>query len=147
MLYLIRGLPGSGKSSLADSLGLPVYSADDFFYELGYELGKGYAYDPSRIKEAHEACQNNTRRTLQVKEGAVVANTFAKRWELEPYINMAREFGVRLTIMDLFDGGLTDDELAERNIHDVPAVKIAQMRAGWEHCWREGDPRAPWERE
>ena len=144
MLYLIRGLPGSGKSDLADSLGLPVYSADDFFYELG----KGtYAYDPSRIKEAHEACQNNTRLSLQVKEGAVVANTFAKRWELEPYINMAREFGVRLTIMDLFDGGLTDEQLAERNLHDVPAIKISQMRAGWEHCWREGDPRPPWERE
>jgi len=35
-------------------------------------------------------------------------------------------------IIDLYDGGLTNDQLAARNVHKVPVVVIARMRARWE---------------
>lgn len=35
-------------------------------------------------------------------------------------------------IIDLFDAGLADEELASRNRHDCPVEKIAAMRVRWE---------------
>jgi hypothetical protein len=41
---------------------------------------------------------------------------------------------------------MSDEELAQKNVHGVPVAGIAAMRARWEHDWRSSDPRAPWER-
>ena len=38
-----------------------------------------------------------------------------------------------LQVIDLFDGGLTDAQLAARNIHGVPEATIAKMRARYHH--------------
>ena len=50
-LLLIRGLPGSGKSTLAKNLiGYYMHKETDMFW------GEDYAFDASRLKEAHEWC-------------------------------------------------------------------------------------------
>ena len=144
MLILVRGLPGSGKSSFArtfkDAL---VFAADDFFYRRGE--GK-YAFDPTLLGEAHLGCQRDTRGALEAGAVVVVTNTFSQRWELEAYFKIAAEVDTQVTVVDLFDNGLTDEELAERGLHGVPQDTIATMRARWEHDWKNGDHRAPWER-
>lgn len=144
MLILLRGLPGSGKTTFSRTFkDARVFAADDFFYKRGE--GK-YAFDPTLLGEAHLACQRETRGALEAGEVVVVTNTFSQRWELEAYFRIAAEVGVRVTVADLFDGGLDDKALVERGLHGVPQEAIAAMRARWEHNWREGDPRAPWER-
>jgi len=55
-LFLLRGLPGAGKSTLAKSLGGKHIEADMYFE---YE-GK-YKFDASRLKEAHDWCQNTVK--------------------------------------------------------------------------------------
>ena len=144
MLILLRGLPGSATTTFArtfkDAL---VYAADDFFYRRGE--GE-YAFDPTLLGEAHLACQRETRGALEAGAVVVVTNTFSCRWELEAYFKIAAEVGVRVTVADLFDGGLDDEALVQRGLHGVPQETIAAMRSRWEHNWREGDPRAPWER-
>jgi hypothetical protein len=75
-----------------------------------------------------------------------VANTFTQRWEMEPYLRMASQYGARIVVIDAFDGGMTDEELAVKNIHGVPVEGIRAMRNRWEADWRAGDPRPPWER-
>lgn len=144
MLILLRGLPGSGKTTFArtfkDAL---VFAADDFFYRRGE--GE-YAFDPTLLGEAHLACQRETRGALEAGAVVVVTNTFSQRWELEAYFKIAAEVGARVAVADLFDGGLTDEALVQRGLHGVPQETIAAMRSRWEHNWREGDPRAPWER-
>jgi len=127
-LVLIRGLPGSGKSTLASLFGA-YFEADQFFVATGF--------DPSKLGEAHEWCQQNVREALCNGYGNVaVSNTFTQRWEMQPYIEMAEEFGATLVVLSLFDGGLSDEELFARNIHGVPLKSIKAMRRRFQHDWR-----------
>jgi hypothetical protein len=54
ILYLIRGIPGSGKSSLAKSLGGKHVEAD--MYHL--DENGNYNWKPVDVKKAHEWCQS-----------------------------------------------------------------------------------------
>ena len=136
-LFLVRGLPGSGKSSLARRLvSRRSLAADDYFMDNGV-----YHFDPSRLAEAHADCQARCVQALSQGDVAV-ANTFSCRWELQPYLVMAELAGARIIVIDLFDGGCTDSELEARNEHGVPLEGIARMRARWEHDW-ERATRAP----
>lgn len=142
VLFVVRGIPGSGKSTTADKICDLVYSADDYFVgEDGV-----YRFDGTKLKVAHERCQELVRYAISCGDSVAVANTFTQRWEMEPYLRMAAEYGSRVVVVDCFDGGMTDEKLEEINVHGVPLDGIRAMRARWEHDWRAGDPRPPWER-
>ena len=119
-LCLIRGLPGSGKSTLARSLNLCHFETDDFFEVPG----KGYCFDPKRLPEAHQWCQEQTRAALEEVGCVIVSNTFSRIWEMQPYIDMAAELDAQLVVCVLrSDFG---------SIHDVPEHVIERMRERWE---------------
>lgn len=151
-MLLARGLPGSGKTSLTEMVGLPTISgimsrptscsADDYFVD---EDGQ-YLFDPSNLPAAHAACQSNAHAAMENRKNVVVHNTFTQRWEMQPYIDMAEKFEYRLFIISTYDGGLSNAALAHRNTHGVPEESIAAMRDRWEEDWKSGDPRPPWER-
>jgi len=149
VLTLVRGLPGSGKSSYARSISIGsdaegeirtgICSADDYFTVNGV-----YTFDGSKLAEAHADCQYRTKMGLTAGLNIVVANTFTCRWEMEPYLQMAVELGVRVVVVDCYDGGMDDATLASTNVHGVPESSIALMRGRWEHDWRSANPVAPW---
>ncbi len=136
-LILYRGLPGSGKSTLAqkqaeDVGGDSVVLEADRFFELNPMMQ--YAFNKRLLPTAHGWCQGETRWSLS--EGQTmwvgVANTFSQMWEMEPYVEIANQFKLALAIIDLFDVGFDDEQLARRCVHNVPAEAIAKMRARWE---------------
>lgn len=141
-LFLVRGLPGAGKTTTAARMGVAVISADDYFTD---DDGV-YFFDPSMLARAHADCRLRTQALLKAGESVAVANTFTQRWEMQSYLDMAAEFGARVVVTDCFDADMTDEELAQTNVHGVPVDTIAAMRSRWEHDWRSGDTRAPWER-
>ena len=134
VLYIVRGLSGSGKSSIARELVNNIwdsesetfikdfYSADDYFTD---EKGN-YNFDPSKLKEAHEECQKNVELAMQrdcVRKIAV-ANTFSQAWEAEPYLKLAEKHGFNPFILECQnDFG---------NIHGVPQESIDAMKERWE---------------
>ncbi len=137
-LYIIRGLPGTGKSTLGETLAPDAsFAADDFFMD-----GDTYRFDPTKLTEAHGLCQINVREALLDGQAAVasgvsnfdvaVCNTFSCRWEFEPYIEMAKELGVRYFVINLFDNNTPLDTLFERNVHGVPRHVFKSMYDRWE---------------
>lgn len=144
-MWIYRGLPGAGKSTMA---GPGAFAADDYFVT---EEGV-YRFDASKLSAAHADCQARVRAAMLNGQNVSIANTFSQRWEMEPYLRLANDLTLFkepwvVTVIDLFDGGgLTDQQLAERNVHGVTAEIIARMRARWEHDWEAGNPLPPWER-
>jgi len=129
-LILVRGVPGSGKTTLANecaatyrSAGISsvVVSADDWMVD---EDGK-YAYDHMRLPHCHTMCQREVCR--QMTEGTrviFVANTFVRKWEAEVYLQLARLWGYTVTVYRMTG--------EYENVHGVPADKVAIMKANME---------------
>jgi hypothetical protein len=102
-----------------------------------------YKFDGTKLGEYHGKCLEEARVSMSEGKRVWVHNTFSQRWELEPYLQLAKEFGYRVDVIDLYDNGLTDAELHERGEHDVPVENIAKMRERWEHDWKNGSPERP----
>ena len=134
-LTILRGLPGSGKSTWVESArNAVVASADSFFYD---DDGV-YHFDPAKLGEAHTACTVYLIGTMAMGFPHVVLdNTCTRRWEYKVAEELAVRFGYEVQIVDLFDGGCTDEELAERNRHGVPLEAIQRMREGYEPDGRQ----------
>ena len=119
MLVLIRGIPGSGKSTMAKAIarvGYDHYEADMFFEASGF--------NPEKLPEAHQWCQGEVRLSLEHGIPCVVANTFTRRWELAPYLDMASEMGVTVKVIEA--------EGSWQNVHGVPDAVVQKMRERWE---------------
>ena len=120
-LYIVRGLPGSGKSSLAKKVTELVYSADDFFTNKKGE----YNFNAKLLGKAHEWCWGKVRDAMFLGVNAVaVANTFTQAWEAEKYYQIAEEYGYSVFVIECQnDFG---------NVHDVPQESIDAMKERWE---------------
>lgn len=129
-LILLRGIPGSGKSTLGEViLNCPqsttnmVLSADDLFTD---SLGN-YNFDSSRIKEAHNLCQQKCAEKMKLGlYKIVVANTFTQEWEMKPYYEMAERYKYRVHSI------IVENRHNSINVHDVPEEKLAQMKDRFE---------------
>ena len=118
-LTLVRGIPGSGKTTLAKSMGVRHYEAD-----MWYDRFNAGRFDASKLKVAHAWCQSKTQAALCEGDDVVVSNTFTRRWELQPYIDMAKMLGVRVEEV-VCEGRF-------QNVHGVPEDRVAEMAARFE---------------
>ena len=59
-LILLRGLPGSGKSTFANLLGGIHVEADQYFMQDGE-----YKFDASKLKQAHNWCKLRVEHSME----------------------------------------------------------------------------------
>ena len=143
-LILVRGLSGSGKTTLAETIcgeleDRFMVSADDFFVDDSGE----YNFNHEALKEAHTWCQKECLEAMEDSyQTIVVHNTFTRKWECDPYMEMANKNDYAVQVINLYDGGLSDRQLAERCEHDVPAHVIQKQRRRWDKdVYREKRPQ------
>jgi predicted kinase len=123
ILYIVRGVPGSGKSTFARQLTSNVFEADQYFID-----NEGnYNFIPSEIKNAHAECQDDVKSAMSSSIPKIaVSNTFTQEWEMNPYLELAKQFGyvVFTVIVENRHGG--------KNVHGVPEEKIELMKNRFE---------------
>jgi len=129
-LYLVRGLPGEGKTTYARELA-EAFDLDHFEADMLPGLYVDGELQRALLPAAHAACQRKTREALAEGRSVVVANTFVRRAEMAPYVNLARDFGARVVISRFESSGSLED-FADRNAHGAGLDVVTRMADNWE---------------
>jgi predicted kinase len=122
-LILLRGLPGSGKSTVADLIGAKGagyahFEADMFFMQDGV-----YKFDASKLQLAHNWCMIQTEKAMADDTSIIiVSNTFTQNWEMDFYYEKAKYYDYRVTSL------VVENRHNGVNQHGVPEDKLEIMK-------------------
>ena len=130
-LIIVRGAPGSGKTTFANRLlnrcptsvktgrGIVHWENDQFFMKNGK-----YEWSRERLSEAIEWCNNQVVQSLMRGATVIVANTFIKHVHMAELINAADSFGIPQVVFRMTG--------EHKDIHNVPRDIVENMRANME---------------
>jgi predicted kinase len=116
-LVLLRGLPGSGKSTVAELITNRNVAADDYpglYTEEGFQ--------PSLLGRAHDWCREIVETWMHYGEELIaVHNTFTTEKEMAPYYFIAEAFGYRIVSL------VVENRHGNKSIHGVPDETMKKM--------------------
>lgn len=120
-LFLVRGLPGAGKTTIAKGLSVFNISADEC-WSYDYTVDPR-GFDTDELRKAHERCKQTVEIWMRNNKTKIaVHNTFTTHREMRPYYNLAKHYGYRvhrLVVEHVHEG---------ESEHNVPKETIDKMR-------------------
>lgn len=134
-LIIMRGIPGSGKSSLAERIRYEllrknqtgfIYSSDDFWMKNGE-----YKFIPTLLGKAHAWNLTRFAKSCEAKHDfAIIDNTNTTWGDCRLYVQKMRELTEdrRVTFYEPDTDWKNDAEIcAKKNTHGVPQASIQKM--------------------
>lgn len=116
MLTIIRGLPGSGKSTFAKKAFPGVFHVEqDMFF---IHNGK-YHYDKDNIAFAVAWCKDTVFKALDAGFDVVVSNTFIHKWMFAPFIEFCHEYQIPYQVIRMNN--------KFKDIHNLPESVLKDM--------------------
>jgi predicted kinase len=136
-LIILRGVPGCGKSTVAELLAdmgvtalygsregvltqdrpVKICCADDFFMKNGK-----YVFNPAALGIAHKTCQDKCEKAMIAgDERVIVANTSTTEKELKTYMDLAEKYGYMAISL------IVENRHGGSNVHGVPAEALDKM--------------------
>ena len=133
-LIILRGIPGSGKSTFAkylvDDADFLVCETDKYFTD---EKTGEYEFDSTKLKYAHKYCQDLVETYMsdslinnQFYNKIVVSNTMTMEWEMKPYFELAEKYGYKVFTI------IMENRHNGKNVHGVPDDKLEVMKNRFE---------------
>ena len=131
-LILVRGIPGSGKSTTAKLLGAGGAGYAHFEADMYFMVDGKYKFDPAKIRDAHKWCQDSVERAMLLNHTTgdnsiiIVSNTFTQEWEMEAYYALAKQWNYKVfsIIVENRHGGV--------NEHNCPEETVQKMKDRFE---------------
>lgn len=127
-LIIIRGVPGSGKSTLSNKLKMRLIKfgykpsdivqceADQYFIA---EDGS-YNWDPEKLGSAHSYCFHKAENALNENKIAIVSNTFVDKKSLKRYLALGEQMDVPVEVYRC--------KGQWQNVHSVPPEVVQNMK-------------------
>lgn len=124
ILYLIIGIPGSGKTTKAKEIiskyesqnkQIKHYEADMFFEHDGQ-----YKFNPALLGKAHAWCQKKTEEAMMNNIDVIVSNTSLTPRERYFYLALAKLYDYEVKVITMIN--------EFQNVHGVPADKLELMK-------------------
>ncbi|GMH33487.1 hypothetical protein BSKO_01321 [Bryopsis sp. KO-2023] len=132
LVLIIRGLSGSGKSSLLRDLqvhfDIMVCSADSYFD------GESYQCDLGKLADAHRHCLDQFVSALERRHPFIaVDNTNSRLWEYGLFVRLAKMMGFRVKVVEMACTNISMlKDFAARNVHGISLAVINKMFDRWE---------------
>ena len=120
-LILVRGVPGSGKSTFAAKVFQGAFHVENDMFDV--KDGE-YRFDFNKQKDAVSWCMDMCDTALRNGMDVVVSNTFTKRRYIMAYVKLAAKYGADVSVYRMTG--------SFKNSHSVPAAVFENMKKGFE---------------
>lgn len=122
ILIIVRGIPGSGKSTFAKEI-VKMFPDDSVYWESDmFFMHNGvYCWKPNKVHLAHRWCQQKVEKSFDAVDIVVVSNTFTTESEMKFYLDFAKENGISVQIVRM--------ENRFENEHGVHDATLEKMKA------------------
>ena len=120
-LYIVRGLPGAGKTSFAKILSWNL-ECEFFEADMWFDKYNGGVFDHTKLSIAHTWCCDQVKYELAQRSNVIVSNTFTTEKEISVYTDLAALHGAKVVSI------IVENRHGNKSVHNVPEATIDKMR-------------------